>query len=291
MTSESFLQLLGPEIQDVDEEVFLLFSQSIPSQNLGFIDAKAKTLELTIAGRDFTIHQSPSLLSSNRSGGTTGAVVWKIGPLFAEWLSSRDNILFSQSILTPASLVLELGCGISGLVGLMLTPLVTRYIATDQDYVSKLLIQNLEANIPLSKPSKPSKSSNAASKFSKFGNTGVEFMELDWETSSVSSLPSSLAVNESKRFDAIISCDCIYNEALIDPYVRTCKELCQLREVEKNLNPTFCIVGQQLRSSDVFEEWLKSFHRSFRVWRIPDEYLILALRSNSGFVIHLGVLR
>lgn len=54
-------------------EVFLLFSQSIPSQNLGFVDPKATVLDLTINGHDLTIHQSPTLLSSNRGGGTTGA--------------------------------------------------------------------------------------------------------------------------------------------------------------------------------------------------------------------------
>ena len=31
------------------------------------------TLELSIAGRDLTIHQSPAVLTSNRTGGTTGA--------------------------------------------------------------------------------------------------------------------------------------------------------------------------------------------------------------------------
>lgn len=54
-------------------ETFLLFSRDIPSQNLGFVDARASKLELTVAGRDYVIHQSPTVLSSNRAGGTTGA--------------------------------------------------------------------------------------------------------------------------------------------------------------------------------------------------------------------------
>ena len=56
-------------------EIFLLFSQQIPSQNLGFVDPKAKTLEITVAGRDVTIHQSPGMLESKRKEGTTGAGV------------------------------------------------------------------------------------------------------------------------------------------------------------------------------------------------------------------------
>lgn len=54
-------------------ESFLVFSQAIPSQALGIIDSKASKLELTVAGRDLSIHQSPTLLSSNRKEGTTGA--------------------------------------------------------------------------------------------------------------------------------------------------------------------------------------------------------------------------
>lgn len=70
---DSLLSRLGPEITDHEEEAFLLFSQSIPSHALGFIDPKSTTLELTINGQDLTITQSPGVLSSNRAGGTTGA--------------------------------------------------------------------------------------------------------------------------------------------------------------------------------------------------------------------------
>ena len=54
-------------------ECFELFSRDIPSANLGFVDSRATTIDVTIHGNDFTIHQSPTLLSSTRAGGTTGA--------------------------------------------------------------------------------------------------------------------------------------------------------------------------------------------------------------------------
>ena len=54
-------------------ETHILFSQLLPGQDLGFVDSKASFLELEVAGRDLTISQSPTLLSSNRKGGTTGA--------------------------------------------------------------------------------------------------------------------------------------------------------------------------------------------------------------------------
>lgn len=54
-------------------ESFLLFSQSRPSQNLGFLDSKSTVLQVEVAGRDLSINQSPTLLATNRKGGTTGA--------------------------------------------------------------------------------------------------------------------------------------------------------------------------------------------------------------------------
>lgn len=54
-------------------ETFLLYSQGMPSQNLGFVDPSAASVDVAVAQRDYTIHQSPAVLSSNRAGGTTGA--------------------------------------------------------------------------------------------------------------------------------------------------------------------------------------------------------------------------
>jgi hypothetical protein len=51
----------------------LIFSQTIPSQSLGFVDSKASTIDITVAGHDLTIHQSRGLLTSDRKQGTTGA--------------------------------------------------------------------------------------------------------------------------------------------------------------------------------------------------------------------------
>lgn len=95
MPCQDLLQTLGDVVEDPEEgqtppsssnegngtimirlaepESFLLFSQRIPSQNLGFLDNRATTLEVSISSRYFTIHQSPTLLSSNRAAGTTGA--------------------------------------------------------------------------------------------------------------------------------------------------------------------------------------------------------------------------
>ena len=54
-------------------ETYDLYAQDLPSSDLGIIDPKTTELQLTVAGRELTIHQSPGILSSARAGGTTGA--------------------------------------------------------------------------------------------------------------------------------------------------------------------------------------------------------------------------
>lgn len=51
----------------------MLYSQPIPSMSLGFVDARASSVDVSVGDRDYTIYQSPTVLSSSRSGGTTGA--------------------------------------------------------------------------------------------------------------------------------------------------------------------------------------------------------------------------
>ena len=293
MSLQSLIAVLGEEINDPEEETFLLFSQEIPSQNLGFVDAKATSLDITIAGRDLNIIQSPGLLSSNRTEGTTGAVVWKITPLFAEWIAWEDNVLFQSSVLDRQSTVLELGCGISGIVAIASSPRVGKYVATDQDYVFKWLKPNIQNNIP-----KP-KNFDKAKRHGKIVDSNaiphnILIMALDWESSSVSDLPKMVGLDSAdnvQSINAVIACDCIYNEALIEPMVRTCAEICQLPSASSLGKATVCIVAQQLRSNIVFEAWLFAFHKAFRVWRVPDGLLTEGLREGSGFVIHVGILR
>ncbi|TLS29697.1 hypothetical protein PpBr36_01070 [Pyricularia pennisetigena] len=293
-----FTSQLGPEMEDPEEdppETFILFSQDIPSQNLGFIDPSASTLELTVAGRDLTIHQSPGILSSTRSGGTTGAVVWKVTPLFAEWISTPNNILASAGVISQSSSVLELGCGTSAVVGLVLAPSVASFTMTDQSYVARLVEQNVQENSSSLK-SKVVKGRRAKSApQQQHQQQGLRFMPLDWETDQVTA--SLTGSPQAMSFDLVIACDCIYNESLIDPLAQTCVDACKLREAEAALSsdgtslPTVCVVAQQLRDPDIFESWIKRFHRSFQVWRVPDPSLSEGLRSTSGFVVHVGLLR
>lgn len=231
--------------------------------------------------------------------------------MFAQWISSPENILFTNGILSAQSTVVELGCGISALVGLLLAPKIASYILTDQTYVSKLLEQNIEENkdVLTTKPAaagRGTKSSSSSSRRSKGRPSVVRrassstsdrltFRSLDWETDTVT---SSLTGSQTVRsFDAVVCCDCIYNEALVEPLVQTCADICRLRADDEaimsseGILPCICVVAQQLRNSDVFEAWLTRFARDFDVWRVPDSHLVEGLRSNTGFAVHIGILK
>ena len=280
MEKRTYLLVVPP---DTLPETFLLFSQSIPSNNLGFVSSTSTTIDIDIGNRTFTITQSPSLLNSTRSEGTTGAVLWQITPLIASWLASHPSFLTTHAILTPASTIIELGCGISGLIGLTLAPFVSNYILTDLPYIRKLLQQNIDANPPI-----PSKSRSRPRLSSP---SHPIFIPLDWETTSSSSLLPHLPTHPSSpsSISLIIICDCVYNEHLIPPLISTITDICSLRPPDSH--PTYALIAQQLRSDSVFEAFLTALIEKLDVWRVSDDELSEEMREGGGYVVHIACLK
>ena len=248
------------------------------------VDSKPTELDITIGDQDFVIKQSPGVLQSKREGGTTGAAVWECSVRFAEWLATPKNSLFRQGILGSGSAVLELGAGISGVVPLVLGPRIKTMIASDQQYALGLLKENIEVNTD--KARKKRRGATPAANF--------DTLALDWETDDFAS--TFRARGLTGVFDAVVACDCVFNYALIDPFVEACVEACRYKRqpedgAEDLTNPAVCIVAQQLRQPDVFQQWLETFSRVFRVWRVPDDTLTENLKEGSGFVVHIGILR
>jgi len=237
-------------------------------------------------------------------------VVWKVTPLFAEWIAS-NNFLADIGYLSSATVALELGAGVSGIVASTLGPLVKRYIATDQDYVIRILKQNISENLavptPLSTRKAAKRKINSKEKASQHPGDRptpcIETLQLDWEADCAAFLPLLLNQGQtspngpsegdspSAGVDLVIACDCIYNDMLIEPFNSICAQICRLRSPDQDGKPTMCIIAQQLRSHEVFESWLKDFHRSFHVWQVPDKLLTAPLRENTGYIVHVGILR
>jgi predicted nicotinamide N-methyase len=256
-------------------ETFLLFAQGIPSQNLGFVDSGATSLDIDVGKRTYTIQQSPGILRSDRDAGTTGAVLWKVTPLLANWLSSTDNFLWAMDWLRSDSTVVELGCGVSGLIALCMAPLLSSgvYALTDQAYVMKILNQNLTVN---------QKSEQTGR--SPHQRLQIRILAFDWETDAVSNITTLLG--KDREIDLIVACDCIYNDYLIQPFVSTCASLCELRSDGRQ--KTGLLVAQQLRSEDVLQTWLDDMLKLFVVFRVPTSLLPEELRR--GYVVHFAML-
>lgn len=181
--------------------------------------------------------------------------------------------------------MLELGCGISPLNAFALSPRVATYTLSDQPYVQRFVEQNISENqAPKSAKKKPGP---------PLGK--INFATYDWETDSATR--ALTCSSDHASFDVVLACDCVFNYALIDPFVSACVDVCRLRRDEQEGSPdsevkdTICVVAQQLRNDDVFLEWLKAFQAAFRVWRVPDDSLPDGLKSSDGFTVHCGILR
>ncbi|KIW74204.1 hypothetical protein Z517_12144 [Fonsecaea pedrosoi CBS 271.37] len=283
MAHQSPLAFLGEPIEDAGEETFLLFSRDMPSNNLGFVDPKAESLEIEIAGHEYILRQSPGLLHSNRQEGTTGAVIWKITPLLAAWLASLPPIL--SGALDDTAVVVELGCGITGLLGLVVSKFVQCYVLTDQTYVVRYLRENIATNATPPREKKRNKKRGNEKELAQ--EEHLKVLPLDWEADSVENLKS--AIPPSGWVDLLVLCDCVYNEYLISPLVQTCVDVCRLGPTAAK--HTVVLVAQQLRSDTVCELFLAALMKEFNVWRIPDRELPTQLQDGSGYVVHLATLK
>lgn len=267
-------------------ETFYQFSQELPTNNLGFVDPKADTLELEIAGHNYIIRQSTGLLNSIREKGTTGAVLWKITPLLAAWLASKPSVL--ADIIHEGAVVVELGCGVAGLIGLVLSRIVQCYILTDLGYVLQHLKANIAANAVASRRDKKVARKKKYSPQKEPANDDVlKTLALDWENDSAQNLKTVMA--EGSSVDLLLLCDCVYNEYLIRPLVQTCIDICQ--QGHTGGKATVVLLAQQLRSDTVFEVFVECMMKNFEVWRVPDEKIVGELRPGSGYAVHLAMLK
>ncbi|KAK6533884.1 hypothetical protein TWF281_005231 [Arthrobotrys megalospora] len=290
------------EVHDPEEECFLLFLNKPDNRDLGFVNRTESTVSVSINSQDLTIHQSPSLLTSTREAGTTGAVLWKVTPLLASWLTHPCNTV-SKRILNPGYTVVELGAGTSGVLAVSFAPYVGAYYATDQEYCLKLLRKNILENYKEVAEKSSRSKEKSSNKRSKRGagtsspNTGnATVLPLDWQLTEVSSIPELKA----KQVDVVIAADCIYNESLVEPLVDTMVDLSNLGRSETDEtddNVTLIIVAQELRSPDVLEAFMKAFCAKFRVWRLPDKLYKdcgdggKGLMEGGGYVVHVGILK
>jgi hypothetical protein len=239
-----------------------------------------------------------------------------VTPHVARYLTSPANLLSTHSVIDGSSRILELGAGATAVLAITLGPIVDRYIQSDMEYVLKLAERNVAENMDIfggidsgvvrskTKKQPRGKNNKHTTPASKSSASRVDTIALDWESDDLHTHP--ILQSLGLPLTAVIACDCIYNESLVKPFVDTCVDACLLNRnnyVPNNDNSgeslkadnkdgkTFVIIAQELRSPDVLEHFLEVFMEYFETWRVMDEFLPQELKSTSGFVIHVGILR
>lgn len=247
-------------LETLDEHVFELFSLRNPetSHGLGFID-RANNISISIGSHDFEVRQSLSMLNSKTESSTTGAVVWKVAPIFAEWLWKKGTPF--DVLLTPGTTILELGAGIGGVLPSVLAEMVDSYIVTDQSHIIKLALANIENN---TQPRTKSK---------------IKCFTYDWEhKDSCVSFVDLIRGLGSKG--VVVATDTIYNEYLIPHFVQA------VSHTVETMGPgSHVLLAQQLRDGEIFEGCLRAFLvAGFHVFSVPEHHLSSEL--GNGFAVH-----
>lgn len=212
-----------------------------------------KSVRLEMQTIEVTIQQDASAL--RREAGNTGSVAWQSSLEFAKHiLQGSASGTNDPPILRPEALgqtsVIELGSG-TGILSVLLGPLVKNWTATDIATLLPLIRKNHKRN---------------AERLA-LAHLSTEELDWTWTTRQMKRALLDLCcpcggekAETSKGFDIAVAVDCLFNEALVQPFVNTLDHL-----------PTsVVIIVVELRSPDVLrlflERWLASKHE-WAIWR------------------------
>lgn len=231
-----------PDLDELDTHLCELELLKV-SQHLG-VYQKTDVVELEICGTQFTIQQSVSQLNSDAS--STGFMVWDLSLVFSEWLM-RYGL---------SGLVIELGCGISGINSCLLanSPKIDKVVSTDQFHILKLLRKNIESNYQ----------GNCRHK--------IETCCFDWEDIEQGEFNLSQVVRNGQKPNFIIGCDVVYNDYLVRPLVSTLVRLSD--------DTTVILIAIQIRLIDNLELFLTELLDHFDVSyeSLGNGYVVYILR-------------
>ncbi|CUM66227.1 uncharacterized protein PRCAT00003887001 [Priceomyces carsonii] len=250
---------------EVDEHIFDIFTNRPPPDdlNLGFIDRSREIIDISLekSGMDISIQQS-------FSGVSTGFLCWKTAAHISDWILGDAKCPFHSIFRLKAKdlLVIELGAGVSAICALVLSPLVNRYIATDQKELLRLLSRNFYRN------QAPSISTSK-----RLQAPRVDFLEYDWEEPEVGYQNLSSVLETEPIPDFIIACDTIYNEFLVPKFVAAIKRLMH--------SESGALVAIQLRDQSVTQFFIEEVMRNnLTIYSVPPSCLSSELTL--GFVVY-----
>ncbi|KAJ1944806.1 hypothetical protein FBU59_002500 [Linderina macrospora] len=246
-------------VEDAEEEICELYgvyySKSAETRP-NMVDATKSELDVELQNGktriSLSIAQNPNI---NSELGQTGAVVWDSGLVMSQFFV--DQQASGRWDLSQVNAV-ELGSG-CGLVGLVLHRLgARRVVLTDQPRMMKLLQKNVD------QCTRQSATPHAKSK-SKAGAPGVVYAtEYLWGHP-----PTDLRVLQ-EDVDAIVVSDCVFNENVASLLAATLVDACRrARDDASTSHPVVVVIGQELRSDIVHQEFVAQLLENFVLYRVP----------------------
>jgi predicted nicotinamide N-methyase len=188
--------------------------------------------------------------------------------------SDTEAVLPLDFSLLRSARVMELGAG-TGLLGIILAPLVGFYTFTDLPELCRLIEKNINLNIdqlerpPLARTSSPVRRkksrSNDDAKFADRRPANIAVEPLDWVA-----LHKTPSYSRTRLFpvpdppmDLILATDTIYNPALVSPFLAT------LNHYTADQRRTVVFIVMELRDEDVTREFLHQWINlpGWRIWR------------------------
>ncbi|KAK7466350.1 Ribosomal protein lysine methyltransferase [Stygiomarasmius scandens] len=204
-------------------------------------EKRVKTMDMEVQ-----IAQDKTALRSRK--GDTGSVVWKASIDFARqvlqhaYFPTHDVWSLFDYVKLKEAHVLELGSG-TGLLGVLLSPLVQKYTVTDIEDLIPLIQKNLVLN--------------------SRGNSNVDATPLDWLA-----LEKATSQMRSRNFsfdpvDLLLIVDCIYHPSLLPAFLETIDYL-------TTQSVTTVLIVVELRAEDVIREFLEGWLAipSWKIWRV-----------------------
>eukprot|EP00889_Picochlorum_renovo_P008059 jgi/Picre1/35089/NNA_002552.t1 len=202
-----------------------------------FNSSESREVTVDMFGSQIVLRQDPC----SRNLGTT---VWDASIVLAKYVEKN----FSGKSRVKGKTVVELGAGVSGLVGMSFALQGAHVTVTDiTDAVLDTLRHNVEYNLsPATLRLNQSQMAGAVGQ--------VNVVELDW------SIPSHFE-RVSPPVDYIVAADCVYNEDSVSMFLDAVQALFGPRSIG--------LVCNEFRSESVHAEFMSKFSKHFSMKKVP----------------------
>lgn len=249
---------------------------------------------------NLSVQQSLTSLHSNRdnNNSTTGYVLWSTTPFFLRWLlydleaaplrtgGFVDDFAIS-GMLEPSTFILELGGGTAGVMPVVLGNYVGSYICTDQRGLISKMQSNIRDNLlQLNKRRCFSNTLGITPPADEDSNdqlVRLETVPLDWEKFKISEFATAPGSQPQRGCSTayIVAMDVVYNDYLIDPFLRTLSQL--LKFYRSKGITTHCLVGIHLRAQEVVADFLE---KAIEKHDLPFSYIQAKSLESSRFSMY-----